>query len=59
MMLTQELKDFVDYLSPTPEEHQVRKYVTQWIAKVVSDLWPDSELHVFGSYDTQLYLPSR
>ncbi|KAG0217992.1 hypothetical protein BGX33_008853 [Mortierella sp. NVP41] len=58
MMLTQELKDFVDYLSPTPEEHQVRKYVTQWIAKVVSDLWPDSELHVFGSYDTQLYLPS-
>ncbi|KAG0284631.1 hypothetical protein BGZ96_011032 [Linnemannia gamsii] len=58
IMLTQELKDFVDYLSPTPEEHQVRKYVIQWIAKTVSDLWPDSEVHVFGSYDTQLYLPS-
>ncbi|KAF8931598.1 hypothetical protein BGZ47_011757 [Haplosporangium gracile] len=58
IMLTQELKDFVDYLSPTPEEHQVRKYVIQWIAKTVSELWPDSEVHVFGSYDTQLYLPS-
>lgn len=59
VMLTQELKDFVDFLSPTPEEHQVRKYVIQWIAKTVSELWPDSEVHVFGSYDTQLYLPSR
>ncbi|KAF9319704.1 hypothetical protein BGZ91_004903 [Linnemannia elongata] len=58
VMLTQELKDFVDFLSPTPEEHQVRKYVIQWIAKTVSELWPDSEVHVFGSYDTQLYLPS-
>ncbi|KAF9547704.1 hypothetical protein EC957_007869 [Mortierella hygrophila] len=58
IMLTQELKDFVDFLSPTPEEHQVRKYVIQWIAKTVSELWPDSEVHVFGSYDTQLYLPS-
>ncbi|KAK3832767.1 MAG: hypothetical protein J3R72DRAFT_372738 [Linnemannia gamsii] len=58
VMLTQELKDFVDYLSPTPEEHQVRKYVIQWIAKTVTELWPDSEVHVFGSYDTQLYLPS-
>ncbi|KAF9122014.1 hypothetical protein BGW39_010092 [Mortierella sp. 14UC] len=58
IMLTQELKDFVDYLSPTPEEHQVRKYVIQWIAKTVTELWPESEVHVFGSYDTRLYLPS-
>ncbi|KAF9904614.1 hypothetical protein EC991_002543 [Linnemannia zychae] len=58
IMLTQELKDFVDYLSPTPEEHQVRKYVVQLIAKTVAELWPNSEVHVFGSYDTQLYLPS-
>ncbi|KAF9923630.1 hypothetical protein FBU30_006353 [Linnemannia zychae] len=58
IMLTQELKDFVDFLSPTREEHQVRKYVIQHIAKTVSELWPDAEVHVFGSYDTQLYLPS-
>ncbi|KAF9916939.1 hypothetical protein BX616_002379 [Lobosporangium transversale] len=58
MMLTQELKDFVEYISPTREEHQVRKYVYLIIQQTVKRLWKDVEVVVFGSYETRLYLPS-
>ncbi|KAI1288935.1 hypothetical protein EDD11_009529 [Mortierella claussenii] len=58
MMLTQELKDFVEYISPTREEHQVRKYVFQIIEQSIAYLWRDVRVVVFGSYETKLYLPS-
>ncbi|KAG0236805.1 hypothetical protein BGW42_002673 [Actinomortierella wolfii] len=58
VMLTQELKDFVAYISPTREEHQVRKYVFMRIERTVKQLWPEASLHIFGSYETMLYLPS-
>ncbi|KAG0205645.1 hypothetical protein BGX28_002761 [Mortierella sp. GBA30] len=58
LMLTQELKDFVDYISPTREEHQVRKYVLQRVELACRALWGKVQVEIFGSYDTQLYLPS-
>ncbi|KAF9285965.1 hypothetical protein BGZ68_003355 [Mortierella alpina] len=58
VMLTQELKDFVDYISPTREEHQVRKYVLQRVEMACRELWGNIQVKIFGSYDTQLYLPS-
>ncbi|KAG9325105.1 hypothetical protein KVV02_006767 [Mortierella alpina] len=58
VMLTQELKDFVDYISPTREEHQVRKYVLQRVEMACRALWVNVKVEIFGSYDTQLYLPS-
>ncbi|KAF9209123.1 hypothetical protein BGZ49_006239 [Haplosporangium sp. Z 27] len=58
MMLTQELKDFVDYISPTREEHQVRIYAAKRLEKVIMQLWPDSSVHIFGSFETKLYLPT-
>ncbi|KAI8605821.1 hypothetical protein EDD21DRAFT_298992 [Dissophora ornata] len=58
MMLTQELKDFVEYISPTREEHQIRRYVVRRIKQSVQELWSDVEVVVFGSFDTKLYLPS-
>ncbi|KAF9968448.1 hypothetical protein BGZ70_003844 [Mortierella alpina] len=58
VMLTQELKDFVDYISPTREEHQVRKYVLQRVEMACKALWGNVQVKIFGSYDTQLYLPS-
>ncbi|KAF9355033.1 hypothetical protein BGX26_007063 [Mortierella sp. AD094] len=59
MMLTQELKDFVEFISPTREEHQVRKYVARRIEEEVKKVWRDAEVVVFGSFETKLYLPTR
>ncbi|KAF9160531.1 hypothetical protein BGX21_005871 [Mortierella sp. AD011] len=58
MMLTQELKDFVDFISPTREEHQVRKYVARRLEEVIKNLWRDVKVVVFGSFETKLYLPT-
>lgn len=58
-MLTQELKDFVGFISPSREEHKVRQYVYRRIQRSIEQLWPDAQVIVFGSYETQLYLPSR
>ncbi|KAG0023486.1 hypothetical protein BGZ82_010732 [Podila clonocystis] len=57
-MMTQELKDFVQYISPTREEHQVRRYVFRVVQDLVKSIWRDAEVRVFGSFDTQLYLPT-
>ncbi|KAF9283557.1 hypothetical protein BGZ68_005271 [Mortierella alpina] len=57
-MLTQELKDFVRYISPTDEEHKVRLYVLKRIEQSVQSIWPDAQVAVFGSFDTKLYLPT-
>ncbi|KAG0249824.1 hypothetical protein BG011_008910 [Mortierella polycephala] len=58
LMLTQELKDFVNYISPTREEHQVRTYVFKRIAGAIHNMWWDAKVELYGSFDTQLYLPS-
>ncbi|KAK3804565.1 MAG: hypothetical protein J3Q66DRAFT_362403 [Benniella sp.] len=58
IMLTQELWDFVDYISPTKEEHQIREYVVRLVRKTVKDLWSNADVVVFGSFDTMLYLPT-
>ncbi|KAI1316687.1 hypothetical protein EDD11_009575 [Mortierella claussenii] len=57
-MLNQELKDFVTYLSPTQEEHQVRTYVYQRMRTAIQNLWSNAVVEVFGSFETQLYLPT-
>ncbi|KAF9310796.1 hypothetical protein BG003_008111 [Podila horticola] len=57
-MLTQELKDFVDFISPSREEHKIRQYVHRRIQRTVERLWPDAQVIVFGSFETRLYLPS-
>ncbi|KAK3820209.1 MAG: hypothetical protein J3Q66DRAFT_336560 [Benniella sp.] len=58
IMLTQELWDFVDYISPTKEEHQIQEYVVRLVRKTVKDLWSNADVVVFGSFDTMLYLPT-
>ncbi|KAF9418235.1 hypothetical protein BGZ94_009746 [Podila epigama] len=57
-MLTQEFKDFVTFISPTREEHQVRKYIFRVIKVSVQRIWPGAQVRIFGSFDTQLYLPT-
>ncbi|KAF9121498.1 hypothetical protein BGW39_010494 [Mortierella sp. 14UC] len=56
-MFTQELNDFADYLKPTPEEHHIRTYVFKAVKEFLNSLWPGVPVHVFGSFNTKLYLP--
>ncbi|AET39001.1 uncharacterized protein Ecym_3523 [Eremothecium cymbalariae DBVPG len=55
--LTLEIKDFVSYISPNREEIRKRNDAITKIRKAVKSFWPDSDLHCFGSYATDLYLP--
>ncbi|ODQ53770.1 Nucleotidyltransferase, partial [Saitoella complicata NRRL Y-17804] len=57
-ILHREILDFVEYLGPTPEEHELRHLVVERIRAVVRKTWPQTEVRVFGSYDTRLYLPT-
>ena len=58
-MLTQELRDFVSYIEPTNEEHRARQFVFEIVLRAIRKLWPDSQLTVFGSFRTRVYLPTR
>lgn len=59
LRLHQEIEDFFTYMSPTPEEHQLRLVVVHRIKNVISNLWPEAHVEVFGSFRTGLYLPTR
>ncbi|RKP25601.1 hypothetical protein SYNPS1DRAFT_6896, partial [Syncephalis pseudoplumigaleata] len=56
--LHEEIVDFMKYIAPTPQEHEMRLLVVKQLEDVAKHLWYGAELSVFGSYDTQLYLPS-
>ncbi|XP_065145614.1 terminal nucleotidyltransferase 4B [Paramisgurnus dabryanus] len=56
--LHEEIKDFYEYISPRPEEEQMRLEVVARIQRVIKDLWPSAEVQVFGSFSTGLYLPT-
>ena len=55
--LSTEIKDFVAFISPSKEEIESRNRVVKKLRHAVHHLWPDSTLHVFGSFATDLYLP--
>ncbi|XP_022341415.2 terminal nucleotidyltransferase 4B-like isoform X2 [Crassostrea virginica] len=56
--LHEEIKDFYEYMSPKPEEANMRNEVVQRIKDAVKDLWPEAKVEVFGSFRTGLYLPT-
>lgn len=55
--LTMEMKDFVNYISPSKGEIVARNGVVKLLKKNIHKFWPDAEAHVFGSCATDLYLP--
>jgi non-canonical poly(A) RNA polymerase PAPD5/7 len=57
--LHDEIVDFINYIEPTAEEHEMRLLVVKQIERVAKQLWNGAELFIFGSYDTRLYLPTR
>lgn len=56
--LHQEIEDFYQYMTPTPEEHHMRLQVVKNITHIINSLWPRAKVEVFGSFRTGLYLPT-
>ncbi|ORY25169.1 hypothetical protein BCR39DRAFT_471705 [Naematelia encephala] len=57
-MLNEEVSAFYQFVSPTREEFEVRLYLIELITRAIRKLWPDAIVTPFGSWQTQLYLPS-
>lgn len=55
--LTMEIKDFVNYISPSKEEIMTRNSVIKRLKLRITGFWKNTETHVFGSNATDLYLP--
>jgi len=56
--LHEEIEDFFQWMVPSPEEHYMRAGVVDRIQSCIQDLWPQAQVHIFGSFKTGLYLPS-
>ncbi|EIW84734.1 hypothetical protein CONPUDRAFT_47123 [Coniophora puteana RWD-64-598 SS2] len=57
-MFHREVEAFVDYMSPTSIEDEIRGLVVKLVGKAVTSAFPDAKVLPFGSYGTKLYLPS-
>lgn len=56
--LTLEIKDFIQYISPSAEEIELRNATVRNLREAINGkLWSDCEVQVFGSSATDLYLP--
>ncbi|KAI0053976.1 hypothetical protein FA95DRAFT_1529800 [Auriscalpium vulgare] len=56
-LLHRETEAFVQYVSPTQEEDEIRALIVDMISQAVSKNFPDAKVHPFGSFETKLYLP--
>ncbi|KAG6335160.1 hypothetical protein ID866_3922 [Astraeus odoratus] len=57
-ILHREVEAFVNYMSPTPVEDEVRSYTVDLVSRAIKSAFPDARISPFGSYETKLYLPS-
>lgn len=53
-----EILEFARFMSPTAIESANREKVVVKVKSIVTTLWPECRLELFGSYATGLYLPS-
>ncbi|KAL5106356.1 Terminal nucleotidyltransferase 4B [Taenia crassiceps] len=58
LSLHEEIIDFFTYVCPSPEEHWVREIIVSKVRNVISSLWRECKVEVFGSFSTGLYLPT-
>uniref|UniRef100_A0A3B3ZJU1 Terminal nucleotidyltransferase 4A n=1 Tax=Periophthalmus magnuspinnatus TaxID=409849 RepID=A0A3B3ZJU1_9GOBI len=58
VLLHEEIMDFYNFMSPRPEEAAMRKEVVNRIERIIKELWPTSDVQIFGSFSTGLYLPT-
>jgi non-canonical poly(A) RNA polymerase PAPD5/7 len=52
-----EVESFVDWISPSPVEDEIRGLIVTQITQIISAKFPDAHVFPFGSYQTKLYLP--
>ncbi|PIA13145.1 Nucleotidyltransferase, partial [Coemansia reversa NRRL 1564] len=60
-MLNEEVEKFTAYISPTPEEHQMRQWVIERMQRVLDSMYLPGITPIakcFGSFETQMYLPT-
>lgn len=55
--LHREVDDFINFISPTPVEEDIRTMTVALISRAVTEAFPDAKVLPFGSYETKLYLP--
>ena len=48
---------FVQYISPSREEHDARSLTVEIISREIVEAYPDAMVLPFGSFETKLYLP--
>lgn len=56
--LHKEIIDFYHWVRPRAFEDRVRKEVIKNLREVVKRRWPDTDLYPFGSFMSELYLPT-
>ncbi|KAF9532773.1 hypothetical protein CPB83DRAFT_758580 [Crepidotus variabilis] len=56
-LMHREVEAFVDWISPSPVEDEIRGLIVENISRIVKKSFPDAQVHPFGSYQTKLYLP--
>ncbi|KAJ3514208.1 hypothetical protein NLJ89_g2503 [Agrocybe chaxingu] len=57
LRMHKEVESFVDWISPSATEDEIRGLIVAQVSKIVKSAFPDAEIHPFGSYQTKLYLP--
>jgi non-canonical poly(A) RNA polymerase PAPD5/7 len=58
LQLHEEIIDFYDYMQPSKVDLESRLDVISRMRTIATSLWPSSQLDVFGSYETGLWLPN-
>ena len=58
LRLQKEVDAFVEYVSPSKAEDEVRGLIVNLITRAVVRNFPDAKVLPFGSFETKLYLPS-
>lgn len=56
-MLHDEVEAFVNWISPSPVEDEVRGMIVTLVSDAVTSAFPDAKVLPFGSFGTKLYLP--
>ncbi|KAI5794279.1 hypothetical protein DFH27DRAFT_516200 [Peziza echinospora] len=57
-LLHKEIHDFLRYIRPRSYEHAIRRHIIHSIRKVIILGLPDCDVRAFGSFASELYLPT-
>lgn len=58
LALHYDILEFARFMSPTENEREIREKIVTTMQNIIKTIWPDCRLEMFGSYATDLFLPS-